>query len=43
VKEAFSSWIRCRLADDCGGGAYVKKPTVLSKPGLAVRKELDKI
>jgi two-component system, cell cycle sensor histidine kinase and response regulator CckA len=41
IISGFSESDRVRAALALGTGAYVKKPYVLEKLGLAVRKELD--
>jgi two-component system cell cycle sensor histidine kinase/response regulator CckA len=42
IVSGYSSTERVREAQSLGAGAYVKKPYVSEKLGLAVRKELDK-
>jgi CheY-like chemotaxis protein len=42
IVSGFSETDRVALAQSLGAGAYVKKPYVLEKLGLAVRRELDK-
>ncbi|MDR3555951.1 MAG: ATP-binding protein [Syntrophobacteraceae bacterium] len=42
IVSGFSETERVSRALDLGAGAYVKKPYVLEKLGVAVRKELDK-
>jgi two-component system, cell cycle sensor histidine kinase and response regulator CckA len=42
IVSGFSETDRVSRALDLGAGAYVKKPYVLEKLGVAVRKELDK-
>ena len=39
--SGFSESDRVRNAKDLGAGAYVRKPYIKEKLGLAVRKELD--
>jgi DNA-binding NtrC family response regulator len=41
IVSGFSETARVNSAQALGAGAYVKKPYVLEKLGLAVRKELD--
>jgi len=41
IVSGFSESDRVRQAQELGAGAYVKKPYVLERLGLAVRKELD--
>jgi signal transduction histidine kinase/ActR/RegA family two-component response regulator len=43
IVSGFAETERVREAQSLGAGAYVKKPYVLEKLGLAVRKELDKV
>jgi signal transduction histidine kinase/ActR/RegA family two-component response regulator len=43
IVSGFSESERVLQAQSLGAGAYVKKPYVLEKLGLAVRKELDRI
>jgi CheY-like chemotaxis protein len=43
VVSGFSESERVRAAQNLGAGSYVKKPYVLEKLGLAVRKELDRV
>jgi CheY-like chemotaxis protein len=43
IVSGFSETDRVALAQSLGAGAYVKKPYVLEKLGLAVRRELDKV
>jgi DNA-binding response OmpR family regulator len=40
--SSFSESDRVKVAQSLGAGAYVKKPYVIEKLGLAVRKELDR-
>ncbi|MBN1546575.1 MAG: transporter substrate-binding domain-containing protein [Syntrophaceae bacterium] len=42
IVSGFSDTERVRTAQSLGAGPYVKKPYVLEKLGLAVRKELDR-
>lgn len=42
IVSGFSETDRIREAQQLGAGAYVKKPYVLDKIGLAARTELDK-
>ena len=42
IVSGFAMTERVRKAQELGAGAYVKKPYLLEKIGLAVRKELDK-
>ena len=42
VASGFSETNRVKEAQRLGAGAYVKKPYVLEKIGIAVRVELDK-
>lgn len=42
IVSGFSETDRVALAQALGAGAYVKKPYVLEKLGLAVRGELDR-
>jgi CheY-like chemotaxis protein len=42
IVSGFSETERVSRAQALGAGAYVKKPYVLEKLGLAVRKELDR-
>jgi two-component system, cell cycle sensor histidine kinase and response regulator CckA len=42
IVSGYSETDRVRKAQSLGAGAYVKKPYVLEKLGLAVRKELDR-
>jgi len=43
IVSGFSETDRVQQAQSLGAGAYVKKPYVLEKLGLAVRKELDRV
>jgi hypothetical protein len=40
--SGFSESDRVKTAKDLGAGAYVRKPYVIEKLGLAVREELDR-
>ncbi|MEI7638554.1 MAG: response regulator, partial [Syntrophus sp. (in: bacteria)] len=42
IVSGFSESDRVRAAQGLGAGAYVRKPYIKEKLGLAVRKELDK-
>ena len=42
IVSGFSESDRVRQAQELGAGAYVRKPYVQERLGLAVRKELDK-
>ncbi len=42
IVSGFSESDRVRAAKDLGAGAYVRKPYIKEKLGLAVRKELDR-
>ena len=42
IASGFSETDRVREAQDLGAGAYVKKPYLLEKIGVAVRQELDR-
>ena len=42
IVSGFSESDRVRAAEDIGAGAYVRKPYIKEKLGLAVRKELDR-
>ena len=42
IVSGFSETDRVREAQEIGAGAFVRKPYVLEKIGLAVRNELDK-
>jgi len=42
IVSGFSETKRVKKAQKLGAGAYVKKPFLLEKIGLAVRNELDK-
>jgi DNA-binding NarL/FixJ family response regulator len=42
IVSGFSETHRVNAAQSLGAGAYVKKPYVVEKLGLAVRKELDR-
>ena len=41
IVSGFSETERVRQAQELGAGAYIRKPYVLEKMGLAIRKELD--
>jgi len=43
IVSGFSESDRVRAAKDLGAGAYVRKPYIKEKLGLAVRKELQKV
>lgn len=43
IVSGFAETERVKEAQSLGAGAYVKKPYVLEKLGLAVRQELDKV
>ena len=43
IVSGFSETERVSRAQALGAGAYVKKPYILEKLGLAVRKELDRL
>jgi PAS domain S-box-containing protein len=43
IVSGFSETERVNIAQALGAGAYIKKPYVLEKLGLAVRKELDRV
>jgi CheY-like chemotaxis protein len=42
IVSGFSETDRVKAAQALGAGAYVKKPYIIEKLGLAVRKELDR-
>ena len=42
IVSGFSETNRVKKAQELGAGAYVKKPYVLERIGLAVRNELDR-
>jgi two-component system, cell cycle sensor histidine kinase and response regulator CckA len=42
IESGFSETERMTKAQGLGAGAYVKKPYVLEKLGLAVKKEFDR-
>ncbi len=42
IVSGFSETDRVRKAHEMGAGAFVRKPYVLEKIGVAVRRELDK-
>jgi len=41
IVSGFSESDRVKAAQALGAGAYVKKPYVIEKLGMAVRKEID--
>lgn len=43
IASGFSETARVKEAQKLGAGAYIKKPYVLEKMGIAVRAELDKL
>jgi CheY-like chemotaxis protein len=43
IVSGFSETERVNKAQELGAGAYVKKPYILEKLGLAVRKELERV
>jgi len=43
IVSGFSESDRVKAAKDLGAGAYVRKPYVIEKLGLAVRNELDRV
>jgi DNA-binding NtrC family response regulator len=43
IVSGFSETNRVKKAQELGAGAYVKKPYVLERIGLAVRNELDRL
>ena len=43
IVSGYSETERVKKAQELGAGAYVRKPYILEKIGLAVRKELDRI
>ncbi len=43
IVSGFSDTDRVKKAQELGAGAYVRKPYILEKIGLAIRKELLKI
>ncbi len=43
IVSGFAETDRVRSAQELGAGAYVKKPYMLGRIGMAVRKELDRI
>ena len=42
IVSGFSETNRVKKAQELGAGAYVKKPYVLERIGLAIRSELDR-
>jgi CheY-like chemotaxis protein len=42
IVSGFSESDRVRKAQEMGAGAFVRKPYILEKIGLAIRKELDR-
>jgi CheY-like chemotaxis protein len=42
IVSGFSETDRVRKAQELGAGAFVRKPYILEKIGIAVRKELDR-
>ena len=42
IVSGFSETNRVKKAQELGAGAYVRKPYVLERIGLAVRNELDR-
>jgi CheY-like chemotaxis protein len=42
IVSGFSETERVKKAQELGAGAYVRKPYILEKMGLAIRRELDK-
>jgi len=43
IVSGFSETDRVTEAQSLGAGAYIRKPYVIEKLGMAVRKELDEI
>ncbi len=43
IVSGFAMTERVKHAQELGAGAYVKKPYLIEKIGIAVRKELDRI
>jgi DNA-binding NtrC family response regulator len=43
IASGFSETERVKKVQKLGAGAYIKKPYVLEKIGIAVRAELDKL
>ena len=41
IVSGYSETERVKAAQELGAGAYVRKPYILEKMGLAVRRELD--
>jgi two-component system, cell cycle sensor histidine kinase and response regulator CckA len=42
IVSGFSETDRVKRAQELGAGAYVRKPYLLEKIGLAIRRELDR-
>jgi two-component system cell cycle sensor histidine kinase/response regulator CckA len=42
IVSGYSETERVKAAQELGAGAYVRKPYILEKMGLAVRRELDR-
>jgi DNA-binding NarL/FixJ family response regulator len=42
IVSGFSESSRVRAAQSLGAGAYLKKPYIIEKLGMAVRNELDR-
>ena len=42
IVSGFSETERVKAAQELGAGAYVRKPYILEKIGLAIRRELDR-
>jgi two-component system cell cycle sensor histidine kinase/response regulator CckA len=42
IVSGYSETDRVKAAQELGAGAYVRKPYILEKMGLAVRRELDR-
>ncbi|MBA4391889.1 MAG: two-component system response regulator, partial [Syntrophus sp. (in: bacteria)] len=42
IVSGFSETVRIRKAQEMGAGNFIRKPYVMEKIGLAVRKELDR-
>jgi len=43
IVSGFSESDRVKAAKDLGAGAYVRKPYVIEKLGLAVKNEIDRV
>jgi len=43
IVSGFSESERVKAVQVLGAGAYVKKPYIMEKLGMAVRKELDRV